>query len=151
MKTKTKTRVVFHERIVNDAPRTFTEADFPVGTVAHQGDVMLVRIAALPQSATPRKNRQLAIGNTQGARHMLKAGEVYDCEPSDVVAAIKAACRATIQPQYIGPVIQAVGGKASVVHPEHGNLHFRMDEESTFACVYQRNLDAEEREQPTQD
>jgi hypothetical protein len=50
------------ERIVNDAPRTFTEADFPVGTASHQGDWTLVRIQQLPQSAKPRANRQLSEG-----------------------------------------------------------------------------------------
>jgi hypothetical protein len=140
-KPSTKT----HESIVNDAPRMFSESDFPVGTVAHQGDLILVRIAGLPTSAQRRKDRQLAIGNTQGSRHILKRGVPFDCQAAAVVRAIAEACRgAKIDPQYAGPVFQTKGGIADLTHPEHGNHCYRGD--MTIAVVYQRNLDAEERE-----
>lgn len=150
MTTKTKARVRKSvskpESIVNNAPREFTDADFPVGSVAHQGDVILVRIASLPTSAKKRKNRQLADGTTQGSRHVLSGGECFDADAAEVVRMIKAACKkSAVAEQYIGPVFR--GGE--LTHPEHGN-HVYQDE-MVLACVYQRNLDAEEREQRTRD
>lgn len=136
--------------IINDAPRTFTEAELEIGQVAHQGDLILVRIACLPKSAKPRKNRQLAEGNTQGSRHVLESGNVFDCSAGEAVTAIAAVCRGVnVGEQYVGPVFQSVDGVANLVHPEHGDHLYRG--EMTIACVFQRNLDAEEREQRTQD
>ncbi len=138
------------EHIVNDAPRTFTEADFPVGTSAHQGDLILVRIETLPASAKPRTDRQLAIGSTQGSRHVLERGRPYDCKASEVVAAIQCVCpKAVVSEEYAGPAFQCSRGRADLVHPEHGN-HTYVGE-MTIAVVYQRNLDAEERERRTLD
>lgn len=138
------------EKLVNDAPRTFAEADFPVGTVAHQGDLILVRITALPASAKRRRDRQMAIGDTQGSRHILKRGTPCDCAASEVAAAVAAVCRGvSISPQYVGPVFTTRKGHADLLHPEHGDHHYRGD--MTIAVVYQRNLDAEEHERRTQD
>jgi hypothetical protein len=138
------------ESILNDAPRSFTDADFPVGTVAHQGDLILVRIECLPKSAKPRADRQMAIGNTQGSRHMLDKGRPYDCDAHQVIAAIAAVCRGVdIGEQYIGPVFQCDEGEADLLHPEHGDHLYRGD--MVIAVVYQRNLDAEEREQRVAD
>ncbi len=154
MKTKSKTikaaKAQEPERLVNDAQRVFVEADFPVGSAAHQGDLILVRVAALPDSARLRANRQLADGQTQGSRHMLEAGEAFDCDAAEVLALILAVCpRAKIGPQYVGPVFRTVGGAADLLHPEHGDHLYRGD--MTLAVVYQRNLDVEEREARVQD
>ena len=151
MKTATKQRAKqVSERIVNDQPRTFTDADFPVGSVSHQGDLILVRIEAMPKSAKPRMDRQLAVGSTQGSRHILDVGVPYDCDAAEVAAAIKAVCpKAEIGQQYIGPVFSTDKGKADLLHPEHGNLHWRGC--MVIAVVYQRSLDSEEREQRIQD
>lgn len=150
--TKTKKRKASPkpESIINDAPRTLTEADFPIGSVAHQGDLILVRIKDVPKSAKERKNRQLAEGNTQGSRHVLQAGDVFDCKAAEVAKAIKAVCpRADVQDRYIGPVFRTVEGVADLVHPEHGDHLYRG--EMAVAVVFQRNLDAEQREQRTRD
>lgn len=151
MQSTTKRAPVASEAIVNDAPRKFSDADFPVGSVAHQGDLILVRLKMLPKSAVPRKNRQLADGNTQGSRHILKVGSVFDCRHDEVARAIADVCGATrVQDAYIGPVFCcSQSGKAHLVHPEHGNHRYSGD--MVIAVVYQRNLDSEEREQRTQD
>ena len=130
-----------HERIVNNDPKTFD--DFPVGTVSHQGDLILVRIAELPKSAKARLNRKLADGDTQGSRHILDAhGEVFNCEPSEVVAAIAAARKGLkIDARYIGPVFTT---PATLTHPEHGWQSWT--EDGVIACVIQRNIDSEQRE-----
>jgi hypothetical protein len=140
------------ESIINNAPRTFTEADFPIGTGSRQGDFYLIRIASVPAGAKARKSRQIAEGNTQGSRHVVTVGNVCDCDPVSVIDAIVTAVpklKGQLQPQYIGPVFETVGGVASLEHPEHGHQHWRG--EMAIACVCQRNLDAEEREQRTMD
>ena len=151
MATKTKTRkTIKREKITNDAPRTFTDADFPVGTVAHQGDLILIRLASLPAGAKPRKDRQLAVGSTQGSRHVLTKGDAFDCDIPAVIAAIGAVCHGIkVTPSYIGPVFETVKGVADLTHPEHGNHCYRGD--MTIGVVYQRNLDSEERERRTID
>lgn len=155
MATATKTRRAKQqqlkpEAIVNDALRTFSDADFPVGTVAHQGDLILIRIGGLPEGAKPRKNRQMAEGNTQGSRHILKVGDAFDCPIAGVQRAIAAVCKgAKIGDAYVGPVFQTRDGSANLVHPEHGDHCYLGD--MTIAVVYQRNLDAEDRERRVQD
>ena len=136
-----------HERIVNDDARTFTDGDWPVGSSAHQGDLVLVRIPAMPDDAVPRKNRQLADGDTQGSRHVLVAGEAFDCNPRSVARAIYKACPKAelIESKYIGPVFRTIGDLAEIDHPEHGNHVYQG--EMTVAVVYQKNLDALQREQ----
>lgn len=151
MKTKVRKSVKIQkpEQLVNNAPRTFDDATFPIGTVAHQGDVIFVRIAELPKSAKPEKNRQLAIGNTQGARHVLASGpKLFRCDAAEVIAEIKSVCpKSQIENErYIGPVFVVVDNDtATVEHPEHGWHSFAMP--CVIAVVYQRSLDAEEREQ----
>jgi len=140
----TETQTARPEQIVNDAPRMFSDADFPIGSVSHQGDLILVRIRTLPPSSRARTNRQLAEGSTQGSRHILTVGDVFDCEPAEIAREIEAVCKARVGEQYIGPVFCTRDGKADVLHPEHGDQHYCGD--MTIAVVYQRNLDAEERE-----
>lgn len=136
------------ESMINDAPRTFS--DFPVGTVAHQGDVMFVRIASMPPGKL-RKNRQLAEGTTQGSRHVLRGGEVFDCDPGEVSRLISQACSGVnADDRYIGPVFRTQQGEADVIHPEHGDHYYR-GEDWVIATVFQRSLDAEEREARVQD
>jgi hypothetical protein len=150
MATTLRQQKIISEKIVNNAPRTFTEADFPIGTVVIQGDLYMVRIAKLPTSAMPRKDRQLAQGNTQGSRHILEHGRAFDCDPDEIAASISGVCKTgDINRQYLGPVFQTVKDKADLTHPEHGNHKYRGD--MTIAVVYQRNMDSEEREQRVQD
>jgi hypothetical protein len=137
------------ERIVNDSPRTFTDADFPVGSVAHQGDVILVRLAVMPAGVSkPRQSRQVADGTTQGSRHILDGGVAFDfAAPGDVAKAIRSVCpKADVGEQYIGPVFTT---PCVLTHPEHGDHHYEF--EGVMAVVIQRNLDAEEREQRARD
>ncbi len=146
-KQKTKNS---RERIINDAPKTFTDAIWPVGSVAHQGDLILIRIPKLPKSKKVREQRQLADGHTQGSRHVLSVGDVYNAESEEVISIIKKVCpKADIGEQYIGPVFKTIEGLAELVHPEHGNHCYEGD--MVVAVVYQRNIDAEEQEQRTRD
>jgi len=141
---KSRGRAPAAEQIVNDAPRLLEV--FEVGDVSHQGDLIIVRIPKLPASAKPRANRQLAEGNTQGSRHMLARGEVFNADPREVVRLIRAANKCDVDPQYIGPVFVSPGDPSAsdLTHPEHGHQGFPAG--SVCAVVFQRNLDSEERE-----
>ena len=98
----------------------------------------------MPQGKS-RSNRQLADGNTQGSRHTLRGGEVFDCDSREVSALVGDACRGvSVDEKYIGPVFRTLDGVADVVHPEHGDHYYRGD--MIIATVFQRNLDAEEME-----
>ena len=147
---KNKIEAPSYENIVNDSPREFSEADFPVGTVAHQGDLILIRVDSLPATVKNRESMKLVDGDTQGSRHVLQTGLAYDCVPAEMVEKIKAACpKSNIGERYIGPVFKTSFGLAELVHPEHGNHIYKGD--MTIACVFQRNLDAEQREQRVKD
>ena len=122
-------------------------ADWDIGMAAHQGDLTFVCIEKLPRSAKPRNDRQLAEGQTQGSRHICEVGNVFKCDPAEVAAAIKLATKVDVAPQYLGTVI--TGPEAYVTHPEHGHHTFQPDR--CTAIVYQRSLDAEERESRTLD
>lgn len=147
LKTKTKheLRTNNHEKVVNDETRVFTEADFPVGTVSHQGDIILVRIAKMPKTAKPRSSQQLADGNTMGSRHIAK-GQVFECKPAEVAKLISEVCpKAKVQEYLIGPVFLG----CNLEHEEHGNQVF--PEGSVIATVFQRTLESEEREARVKD
>lgn len=137
------------ERIVNDDSKFL--ASFGVGDVSHQGDLIIVGIEKLPVGAKVRKSRQLADGTTQGSRHVLERGEVYDCDAGEVAKAIKYATGCIVDAKYIGPVFVSPGNPTAddLTHPEHGNQGFPAGQ--VCAVVYQRNLDAEEREQRVRD
>ncbi len=139
--TKRKTgRKAKPEQLVNNELRIFT--DFPVGSVSHQGDLILVSVPR-PHTLTPRTNRQLADGDTQGSRHILDGGQLFDGDAEDLARLVNQHCHgAAVQARYVGPVFTT---PATLTHPEHG--HQRFDCEATVAVVYQRNLDSEEREQ----
>lgn len=133
------------EMMVNDQPRTFESGELEVGSVTHQGDVIIMKLGERPKQLKVRVDRQLAEGNTQGSRHILVGGELWDGEISELQGLIKKASGKDVQEKYIGPVFR--GGE--LTHPEHGNQTFPADE--LFVCVYQRNLDADEREERVRD
>lgn len=137
------------ESIVNDAPRQFTDASWPVGSAAHQGDVILVRIESLPSGAKPRANRQVAEGDTQGSRHILDGGSIYDVPAKSVAKAVKSACpKSDVGEQYCGPVF-VTDESTALRHPEHGDHEYEAG--MCVAVVFQRNLDAELREVRSRD
>lgn len=126
------------ESVINDEVRVFT--DFPVPCAAHQGDITLVSLPHLP-SGKSRSNRQVADSNTQGSRHVLEKGDLYDCDKEEVVRLINEHYPyVNITAQYIGPVFTS---PAYLAHPEHGDHDYQC--EGIIAVTYQMNVDAEER------
>jgi hypothetical protein len=140
-----KKKSVQRERIVNNEPKL--HAVFGTGDVAHQGDLIIVGIERLPNSAKPRANRQLAEGTTQGSRHVLERGEVFDANPMDTAALIAKSTGCAVEARYVGPVFRSPAKPTphDLSHPEHGHQGFPAG--AICAVVYQRNLDADQREQ----
>ena len=141
---------VDHEPVFNDAAKY--NATFCAWDVTHQGDLIFVGLHSLPTRRKPHPTQQLADGDTQGSRHILRDGiAVYDCDTAQTMAAIKKATGTDVGSQYIGPVFVSPENPTEddVAHPEHGNQGFPAG--CVVAVVYQRNLDAEEIEQRTRD
>ena len=145
--TKTKKKSVQSEtpvieRVVNDDAKLL--ATFAVGDVSHQGDLIIVAIDKVPPSAKRRENRQLADGDTQGSRHVVERGEVYDADPWEVRKIIHRVTGCDVEEQYIGPVFVSPADPTEndLTHPEHGNQGYPAG--TVCAVVFQRNLDAEE-------
>lgn len=129
------------ENIINNERIVFTDADFPVGTASHQGDVILLRIKSLPKSAKKRPSRQLSEGETMGSRHIVESSEIFDCEKPEVSKLIKESFpKSNVMEYLIGPVFKG----CELDHPEHGNQVWPSD--MIIATVFQRNLDSEEKE-----
>lgn len=137
-------------RVINNESRLIEV--WSAGEGVAQGDVYVLCLGygreALPAGVKPRMNRQVAEGNTQGSRHILQHGELFDVED-------KAAMRELILKltnkrvnvdllECIGPVFLSPEKptKDDLVHPEHGNYGFPAN--SCNICIFQRNLDAEE-------
>ena len=132
------------EGLVNDDPRMLDGME--VGDVSHQGDLILVRIQRLPHERKRRESRQLADGSTQGSRHVMTRGDVFDCERSEVAQLIQRATRCEVGFDYVGPVFVSPQDPTAddLQHPEHGNQGFPAG--AVIACVYQRVLDDEQQE-----
>lgn len=120
------------------APRT--HSTWAPGDRAHQGDLILVALHVVPRGSVIRRDRQMADGTSPGSRHVVTGGQVYDADKSVVRKALKE-FGIDVDEKYIGPVFQ---GPCTLEHPTHAHQVF--PDKTATAVVYQRNLDAEERE-----
>lgn len=139
-------QILDHEPVVNNL--THYHKTWEAGDVAHQGDIIFVGLK-LPKNhklTKVRKNRQLAEGDSQGSRHVLEGGQIFDVDLTELVKLIKNQVGLDIQEKYIGPVFKT---PAEVTHPEHGNHVW--EDKCFIAVVYQRSLDIEEIEQRVRD
>lgn len=105
-----------------------------VGAVVRQGDLYLERLAALPKELGKRTaDRQLAIGQTQGSRHVIDPApeglEIY-APPKDANA-------------LVGPVVSSPN-RIRLTHPEHG--HFDLPA-GIYQVRYQRDYAKERAEE----
>ena len=102
------------------------------GDCLPQGDVYLTMLAGVPRGAKKIEARaKIAEGDTQGARHILDslAGvTMYDIKDKG---------------NLDGPIM-VLAEERTLTHPEH--RHVRLAP-GCYGVHYQRNLDAEEREQ----
>ena len=137
-----KTETVAGSVPVGESPRPHASrvhTTWTAGDRAHQGDLILVALSAVPLGATPRDNRQMADGVSPGSRHVVEGGKVVDADKTAIRTAMKA-FGLDVDETYIGPVMI---GPCTLTHPTHAHQVFPAD--TVTAVVYQRNLDAEER------
>lgn len=127
------------EKIKNNDTRNF-DAWRP-GDVAAQGDLNIVCVRTMPKSAKPRQNRQMADGETMGSRHIVTRGDCFDADAKELARLVKEATGKDVRDRYMGPLFT---GPATLDHPEHGNHEYPL--ECVNVVVFQRVLDAEERE-----
>lgn len=116
-----------------------------IGDNVRQGDLYIARVIAMP-TGRKRESRQLAIGDTQGSRHILEGSVVSLIDP-DVDAAIKSLKHCSgndVQAYQIGPAFEVGESPVTIAHPEHGDR--TLTEPGCYQVIYQRALDTEERE-----
>jgi hypothetical protein len=121
------------EKIRNDA--TEKVETMSIGDVVRQGDIYITRIASLPKSAKPIRNRQLAPGTTQGSRHILNGGKLFSADANELASLIKSATKCDVPAELIGPVF-VPDSDVTIEHPEHA--HRILPKECIGAITYQR-------------
>jgi hypothetical protein len=137
------------EAIKNDETKTLGSPS--TGDNVRQGDIYIVFLGPREKfdldkvgGGEPITDRQLAQGNTQGARHVLE-GPAKLFKPKDVnaVAAHINSLRKgyNIPGELVGPVC-FLEGQCELTHPEHGN--FIMPGGEVVAAVFQRDYAEEE-------
>lgn len=91
--------------------------EMKVGQYVRQGDLYIQMVASADPAWKPTKNRQLALGATQGSRHTVADSITVMANPKngevEILAEGKFRC--------LGPQIVAET-RFSVDHPEHGNM-----------------------------
>lgn len=125
-KTAEKTFEEIQRAAEATAPSLRVVEAMAIGDVIRQGDLYVERIAKLPEKRGKKtKNRQLAIGQTQGSRHVIdpapKGLAIY--APRDGANALE------------GPLV-VTKESWTLTHPEHG--HFSLPA-GVFAVRYQRD------------
>lgn len=109
------------EKIRNAEPATIEVMD--PSDVLRQGDIYLIRLeSCLPADKNPWPSRQLAVGTSQGSRHVAEGEcEVYRPVEADAIQALTSLVPATRNhQQFIGPAIHA-SEPITITHPEHGH------------------------------
>jgi hypothetical protein len=139
-----------HDRIKPGEPYTMNGA-LTVGNAADQGDLIIEIVADVREGIefTDQNNRrykyakvakpkasdkQLVVGNTEGAKHCLNTiAGVEMFRPTDWNAE-----------SLLGPCIR-INKTITVLHPKHGNVTIEASKENPRCILfsYQRNLDLE--------
>lgn len=125
------------EKIRNAEPATIEVMD--LGDVVRQGDLYLIRLSGRLEPSPERwpAGRQLAIGLTQGSRHVAEGErcEVYAPDHESAGQALANLLPATgPQRQFFGPAIHAERA-VTITHPEHGH---RTLPAGDYLVTYQR-------------
>ena len=105
--------------------KTLNAADLKLGNVVRQGDIYLTLISDLPEGKASI-DMQLAPGESQGSRHILK-GDVSIVE----VKSFK-----NVNAALIGPAFKC-NSAVEVTHPEHGNVI--LPEGTIWQTTYQQS------------
>lgn len=135
----TKTAIEVHEQIEREAKEKAVQEirdvkSIEVGKVVRQGDIYIHRVAYDHAHGKPSK-RQLAIGETQGSRHIAD-------EPSEVF-------EGTMLPTwcergtFLGPLVKSKK-RFKVTHPEHAHVSLP---KGTYQITHQMDAASRQRVQ----
>jgi hypothetical protein len=104
-----------------------------VGQAVRQGDIYVHRVSADHPRGKKLENRQLALGDSQGSRHVAEL-------PADVYegSALPPGCD---RDTFLGPVIVSLG-RFKIAHPEHA--HFSLPE-GTYQVTHQSDARTKKR------
>lgn len=116
------------EQITTAAPNTEVRRiqAIEVGQAVRQGDVYIHRVDSNHARGEVTQNRQLAIGTTQGSRHIAENGTVH---------------LGTTAPKWapqalLGPVVES-SERITISHPEHANIDLPA---GTYQITHQRDM-----------
>lgn len=127
--TATETFKKIEEKAVISKPFTRHISEMNIGNVIRQGDIYVEKVDDNHHHASDKAMRQLAIGNTQGSRHIAD-GDVEIFSPSE-------------KSPLVGPVVKAQS-RWILTHPEHG--HFSLPA-GCYQVRYQRDYASERAEE----
>lgn len=130
MQTAVDAFKAIEEKAATSKPSLRNIAKMTIGQVIRQGDLYVEKVKAAHLHGEKVAARQLAIGNTQGSRHVAE-GEVSVFEPSDSKNVL------------LGPVVKAET-RWTLTHPEHG--HFSLPA-GVYQVRYQRDYASERAEE----
>jgi len=105
------------------------EAGAPIGSWVRQGDITIHRVADDHKRGLPTKNKQLAIGDSRGARHILQG-------PSKIYSGSTLPPATTDIRTPIGPLL-VVEKCEEIDHPTHANIIIKQP--GTYQITYQMN------------
>jgi hypothetical protein len=112
------TAVQARERIEREAKEKAVQEvrhikSIEIGKVVRQGDIYIHRVADEHKHGKESKSRQLAIGNTQGSRHVAESpSKAFDG------TTLPTYCD---QRTFLGPLVQSKK-RFTVTHPEHAHV-----------------------------
>lgn len=115
------------EAVANKVAETRVVKTIDVGQVVRQGDIYVHRVAAAHKRGRALTDRQLAVGATQGSRHVAEApARVFEgttapewCQPGAL----------------LGPCVVA-RRRLTISHPEHAHLSLPA---GTYQVTHQRD------------
>ena len=105
------------------------EVGAPIGSWVRQGDIAIHRVADNHKRGLPTKNKQLAIGDSRGARHILHGS-------SKIFSGSTLPTATTDRRTPIGPLF-VVTDTAEIDHPIHANIIIKQP--GTYQITYQMN------------
>lgn len=106
------------------------------GSVLRQGDLYVTCLSEPLRKIKAWPGRQLAIGTTQGSRHIAEGDcDIYEIDAGEAAKALTRLVPATKNHrQFFGPAIHA-RGPVTITHPEHGH---RTLPPGDYLITYQR-------------
>src|SRR5581483_12267114 len=135
MTTATETFTKIQNAAQKTVPSLRIIDEMKTGDVIRQGDIYIERLARLPEKRGAKTTvTQLAIGQTQGSRHII------DPKPIGLVIYAPRPGATPLE----GPIVSSKRNRFRLTHPEHG--HFDLPA-GVYQVTYQRDFARERAEE----